>query len=158
MYPFRIPLKLHISVLGECSKSTMATGNRTGWKYLPDVVKFFCNPLSNITRMRGLHSYHLSGVDFGLGRKLERIIQQFCQIQRQHFRSVHICCHCLVAQSCPTLCDPKGCTPPGSSVPGDSPGNNTGVGCHALLQGIFPNEGLNSGLLHCRQVLYRLNH
>ena len=34
-------------------------------------------------------------------------------------------------------------SPPGSSVHGDSPGKNTGVGCHALLQGIFPiNPGI----------------
>ena len=45
---------------------------------------------------------------------------------------------CLVAQSCPTLCDLMDCSPPGSLVHGDSPGKNTGVGCHALLQGIFP--------------------
>ena len=38
---------------------------------------------------------------------------------------------CLVAQSCLTLCDPVDCSPPGSSVQGDSPGKNTGVGCHA---------------------------
>ena len=43
-----------------------------------------------------------------------------------------------VAQSCPTLCDPMDCSPPGSSVHGDSPGKNTEVGFHALLQGIFP--------------------
>ena len=36
-------------------------------------------------------------------------------------------------QSCPTLCDPIDCSPPGTSVYGDSPGKNTGVGCHALL-------------------------
>ena len=35
------------------------------------------------------------------------------------------------------------CSPPGSSVHGDSPGKNTGVGCHALLQGIFPIQGSN---------------
>ena len=45
---------------------------------------------------------------------------------------------CLVAQSCPTLCDPMDCSLPGSSVLRDSPGKNTGVGCHALLQRIFP--------------------
>jgi len=44
------------------------------------------------------------------------------------------------------------CSPPGSPVHRDSPGKNTGVGCHALLQGIFPTQGLNSGLLHCRQI------
>ena len=46
-------------------------------------------------------------------------------------------------QSCPTLCDPMGCSPPGSSVHGDSPGRSTGVGCHALLQGIFLTQGSN---------------
>ena len=50
---------------------------------------------------------------------------------------------CLVTQSCPTLCDPMDCSPPGSFVYGDSPGKNTGVGCHALLQGIFPSQGWN---------------
>ena len=36
--------------------------------------------------------------------------------------------------------------------------STTGVGSHSLLQGIFPTEGLNSGLLHCRQILYHLSH
>ena len=49
---------------------------------------------------------------------------------------------CLVAQACPTLCDPMDCSPPGFSVHGDSPGKNTGVGCHALLQGDLPNPGI----------------
>ena len=55
-----------------------------------------------------------------------------------------------VTQSCPTLCDPMDCSPPGSSVLGDSSGKNTGVGCHAFLQGIFPTQGLDPDLLHCR--------
>ena len=59
----------------------------------------------------------------------------------------------LVAQSCPSLCDPMDCSPPGSSVYGNSPGKNTGVSCHALLQGVFPTQGLNPGLLHCRHSL-----
>ena len=61
-------------------------------------------------------------------------------------------------QSCPTLCDPMDCSPPGSSVLRDSPGKTTVVGCHALLQGIFPIQGSNPGLLHCRQILYCLSH
>ena len=65
---------------------------------------------------------------------------------------------CFVAQSCPTPCDPGDCGPPGSSVHGDSPGKNTGVGCLALLQEIFPSQGLNPGLPHCRQILYSLSH
>ena len=46
----------------------------------------------------------------------------------------------------------------GSSVRGDSPGKNTGGGCHALLQGNFPTQGSNTGLPHCRRILYRLNN
>jgi len=41
---------------------------------------------------------------------------------------------------------------------GDSPGKNTGVGCHALLQGIFPTQGSNPALPHCRQILHHLSH
>ena len=46
------------------------------------------------------------------------------------------------------------CRPPGSSVRGNSPGQNTGVGSRSLLQGSFPTQGLNTGLLHCKQILY----
>ena len=55
----------------------------------------------------------------------------------------------LVAQSCPTLCDPMDRSPSGSSVHGglDFPDNKTGVDCHFLLQGIFLNQGLNLVLL-----------
>ena len=49
-----------------------------------------------------------------------------------------MCTTCLAAQSCPTLCDPMDCSPPGSSVHGDSPGKNTAVDCHSLLQLILP--------------------
>ena len=69
-----------------------------------------------------------------------------------------LCVLCLVTQACPTTCDPMDCSPPGSSVHGDSPGKNTGVGCHALLQGIFPTQGLNPDLLHCWKIIYCLNH
>ena len=47
---------------------------------------------------------------------------------------------------------------PGSSVCGDSPGKNTGVGCHAFLQEIFLTQRSNLGLPHCRWILYHLNH
>ena len=52
-----------------------------------------------------------------------------------------------VGQSCLTLCDPM-----------DSPGQNTGVGSRSLLQQIFPTQGLNPGLLHCRRILYQLRY
>ena len=42
--------------------------------------------------------------------------------------------------------------------PWNSPGQNTGGGRLSLLQGIFPTQGSNPGLLHCRQILYHLSH
>ena len=42
--------------------------------------------------------------------------------------------------------------------PWDFPSKNTGMGCHALLQGIFSIQGSNPGLLHCRYILYHLSH
>ena len=65
-------------------------------------------------------------------------------------------CVLLVAQL--ALCNPMDCSLPGSSIHRDSPGKNTRVGCHALLQGIFLTQGSNPGLPHCRQILYYLSH
>ena len=48
--------------------------------------------------------------------------------------------------------------PHGLYSPWDSPGQNTGVGSHSLLQGIFPTQGLNPGFPHYRQILYQLSH
>ena len=65
----------------------------------------------------------------------------------------------LATQSCLTLCDLMDCGPPARLFcPWESPGKNTGVGGHALFRGIFPTQGLNPGLLHCRQILYHLSH
>ena len=56
-----------------------------------------------------------------------------------------------VVQVCPT-CNPM------DYSPSNSPGQNTGVSSLSFLQGIFPTQGLNPGLPHCRQILYQLNH
>ena len=48
--------------------------------------------------------------------------------------------------------------PHGLHSPWNSPGQNTGVGSCSLLQGLFLTQGSNSGLLHCRWILYQLNH
>ena len=60
--------------------------------------------------------------------------------------------HAKSIQSCSTLCYPMDHSLPGSSVHGILPGKNTGVGCHALLQGLFLTQGLNPCLLHCRRI------
>ena len=56
-----------------------------------------------------------------------------------------------VSQSCLTLCVPV-------DSPWNSPGQNTGVGSLSLFQGIFPTQGSNPGLPHCRWILYQLSH
>ena len=48
--------------------------------------------------------------------------------------------------------------PHGFYSPSNSPGQNTGTGSLSLLQGIFPTQGSNPGLPHCRQILYHLSH
>ena len=48
--------------------------------------------------------------------------------------------------------------PHGLYSPWNFPGQNTGVGCFSLLQGIFPSQGSNPGLPHCRQILHQLSH
>ena len=58
----------------------------------------------------------------------------------------------IIAQSCPTLWIH------GLHSPRNSPGQNTGVGSHSLLKGIFPTQGLNPGFPHCKQILYQLSH
>ena len=68
------------------------------------------------------------------------------------------CVHAKSLQLCLTLCDSMDCSLPGSSsVQGDPLGKNTGLGCHALLQGIFLTQGSTPHplhLLHLQVVLY----
>ena len=73
-------------------------------------------------------------------------------VQVKHFETnrhppcVVCMCACLVAWPARFLCR------------WDSPGKNTGVGCHSLLQGIFPTRGANMRLPYCRQILSGLSH
>ena len=80
---------------------------------------------------------------------------------------VHLCqCfrrsgECCAVHSCSVLSGslcPHGLQPSRLLCPWGFSSKNTGLGCHALLQGIFLTQGLNPGLLHCRQILYCLNH
>ena len=71
------------------------------------------------------------------------------------------CFMCCAVLSCSVMSDslrPPGLDSARLLCPWNSPGNNTGVGYHALLQGIFPTQGSNPGLPHCRQILYWLSH
>ena len=71
------------------------------------------------------------------------------------------CGPAVVKQSRSVVSDslqPCGLLPARLLRPWDSPGKNNGVGSHSLLQGIFPVQGSNSGLSHCRQILYHQNH
>ena len=66
-----------------------------------------------------------------------------------------------VCISCSVVSDslrPHGLQPSRLLCPWNSPGKNTGVGRHFLLQRIFPTQGSNLGLLHCKQILYCLSH
>ena len=76
-------------------------------------------------------------------------------------RASQALCVCSVTSVVSESLQPHGPEPARVLYPWDSPGKNTGVGCHALLQGIFPTEGSNPGLLHllhCRPILYPLSH
>ena len=66
----------------------------------------------------------------------------------------HVLSHSVVSDSL----QPHGLQPTSLLRTWDSPGKNTGVGCHALLQGVFPIQGLNPGFLHYRWILYCLSH
>ena len=68
---------------------------------------------------------------------------------------------CCSQLTCAVVSDswrPHGLWPTRLFCPWDSPWKNTGVGCHALLQGIFPTQGWNPHLPHCRWILYQLSH
>ena len=65
---------------------------------------------------------------------------------------------CLVAKLHPTLIQPHRLQPTRFLCPQDIPGKSTVVGCHFLLQGIFPAQGSNLCLLHYRQILIPLIH
>ena len=65
-----------------------------------------------------------------------------------YHRHTRVLCFVLIAQSCLTLWDPVDCSSPDYSIHGDSPGKNTRVGCHALLQGIFPTQGSKTQVSH----------
>ena len=97
-------------------------------------------------------------IDLGYQGKIRLFLKWKYEWVCLEYRSLCACVlmlrHSVVSDSL----QPHDYSPPGFSVHGHSPGKNTGVGCHLLLQGIFPTQGSNPGLLHCRWILYHLNH
>ena len=71
-----------------------------------------------------------------------------CMCDSAFFMLMMVCVHARSLLLCPTLCNPMDCSPSGSLCPWDAPGKNTGVGCSALLQGMFPTQGSNLHLFH----------
>ena len=105
-----------------------------------------------------------AGMKSGLAHREHAFL---CALEQGPSPAFSPCPHAMVSQSCCVLCSvtsvtsdslrPHGLQPTRLLCPWDSPGKNTGVGCHALLQGILPTQGSNPHL-HCRWILYLLSH
>ena len=89
---------------------------------------------------------------FSHGKK-KKLLYRYVYYKSCYMKSVSVSCS-VMSDSLP----PYGLQPARLLCPWDSPGKNIGVGGHSLPQGIFLAQGLNSSLLHCRQILYCLNH
>ena len=93
-------------------------------------------------------------------RQVGSAVQHFLLLQKGKktasalFRDLNMAV--IVSQSCSVVSDSL--RPHGLQSPWTSPGQNTAVGSLSLLQGIFPTQGSNSDLLHCRWILYQLSH
>ena len=74
------------------------------------------------------------------------------------FEGRMLCWVVLSRSFVPNSWPPHGLQPSRLLYPWNSPGKNTGVASYSFLQGIFPTQGSNPGLLHCRQILYCLSH
>ena len=107
-----------------------------------------CPEFSWATVNPGLHETSWRPVLIALGWSLITLWFLICYLLEIIRNAWLWVCACVLSDfSCVRLCDPMDCSPPCSSVHGDSPGKNTGVGCHLLLQGIFPTWGSNPHLL-----------
>ena len=95
-----------------------------------------------LVRCRAIGNFHtlLVGMQNGTAN-LENALAVSCKTKHILIMRVWVCAKSLL--SCLTLCNPMDCSLPGSSVHGDSSDKHTGVGCHAVLQGIFPTQRSN---------------
>ena len=97
---------------------------------------------------------------FSFLRNLHSVSYSSCPSLHSHQQnvSVHFYKKILKSLSCIQLFATPWPVAYQASLSMDSPGKNIGVGCRVLLQGIFPTQGLNPGILHCRQMFYPLSH
>ena len=89
-----------------------------------------------------------------------KLFQNF-PLYSEAYISRHLWLIPVVTESCSVVSDslqPRGLWPARLLCPWNSPGRSTSVGSLSLLQGIFPTQGSNPGLPHCRQILYCLSH
>ena len=111
-------------------------------------------------------SHHQQGMDQSIQNKLgircgwvlQWALVDFFLVKES--KEMTVTC-CVAVLSCLVMSDslrPHELQPARLLCPWNSPGKNTGVGCHALLQGIFPTQGSNPDLQHCRWILYWLSH
>ena len=82
----------------------------------------------------------------------DKIHREKISIQQRQSKSL------LVSQSCPALCHPMDCSLPGSPIHGIVQTRILECSAIPLSRGIFPAQGLNRGLLHCRQISYCVSH
>ena len=114
------------------------------------IKNLFC---SSISAFREVSSVYLRLLIF-----LPAILTSVCEPSSLsfHWMLYSACCCCLISMSCLTPLQPHGLKPASFLCPWDSPGRNTGVGYHFLLQGVFPTQGLN--LLHWQEDSLPLSH
>ena len=93
------------------------------------------------------NTYHILFIHSSVGGHFGIVSFLWLLTNNAAINTLVLCCVESVAQSCPTLCHPTDCKSTRLLCPWDSPGKNTGVGCHALLQGIFLTQGSNPCLL-----------
>ena len=108
--------------------------------FLPEIFLIFDETAERLRRPAVLSKIRWSCEDKNWCLELKKEKETFKNLRLQ------LCCSVLGSSVISDLCDSMDCNLPGSSVHGDSPGKNTGLGCHALLQRIFPTQGLNPGL------------
>ena len=87
-------------------------------------------------------------------KRLQATKETLRKKNKSHLLISHYVCYLVVSDSL----WPQGQLSTRLLCPWNSPGKNTGVGCHYLLEGIFLTQGSNPGLLHCRQILYHLSY